>query len=59
MMKTEELIEYFSERGIPRSKVLSKKRQQNPQMQYIDGWYANEERTPVNLHRFVANTYID
>ena len=43
LKKTQELIEYFLERGIPRSGVLSKKRQQNNQLQYLDGWYANEE----------------
>ena len=43
LKKTQELIEYFLKRGIPRSGVLSKKRQQNIQLQYLDGWYANEE----------------
>ena len=43
LKKTEELVQYFLETGIPVSNILAKKRQQKPQMQYLDGWYANEE----------------
>ena len=43
LKKTDELVNYFLERGIPRSKVLIQKRQQKPQNRYLDGWYANEE----------------
>lgn len=48
LKKTEELVQYFSERGIPRSKVLSKKRQQNPQMRYLDGWIINTLLIPFH-----------
>ena len=43
LKKTQELVSYFFERGIPRSKVLMQKHQQTPQNRYLDGWYANEE----------------
>ncbi len=43
LKKTQELVSYFFETGIPVSKVLIQKRQQRPQNRYLDGWYANEE----------------
>ena len=33
----------FPELGFSNSQILLKKHQQNPQIQYLDGWYANEE----------------
>ena len=43
LKKTNELVQYFAETGIPVSKVLTQKHQQKPQNRYLDGWYANEE----------------
>ena len=43
LKKTDELVNYFRERGFPRSQVLLQKRQQNNNFRYLDGWYANEE----------------
>ena len=43
LKKTDELVSYFRETGIPVSRVLTQKRQQNNNFRYLDGWYANEE----------------
>lgn len=43
LKKTQELVSYFFETGIPVSKVLVRKQQQKPQNRHLDGWYANEE----------------
>ena len=43
LKRTQELVSYLAETGIPVSKVLVQKHQQDNSFRYLDGWYANEE----------------
>ena len=43
LKRTQEMIKHLRETGIPVSRILIQKRQQNNNFRYLDGWYANEE----------------